>query len=133
MKTLLRLEEAAQFLLILLALVMKGVAWWVYLLLLAGPDIGMLGYLLNTRVGAFTYNLTHHKGIAIQLILAGISTELTHMLSNVQSGLLLTGLVLFGHSALDRMLGYGLKFGDSFQHTHLGWIGKLNGQRQEPA
>lgn len=130
MKTLLRLEEAAQFLLILLVLVMKGVAWWVYLLLLVGPDIGMVGYLLNTRVGAFTYNLTHHKGIAILLILAGIGAEMGNMLTNVQSGLLLTGLVLFGHSALDRMLGYGLKFGDSFQHTHLGWIGKPKGQEQ---
>ncbi len=128
MITLLRLEEAAQFLLILLVLVMKGVAWWVYLLLLIGPDIGMVGYLLNTRVGAFTYNLTHHKGIAILLILAGIGAEMGNMLTNVQSGLLLAGLVLFGHSALDRMLGYGLKFGDSFQHTHLGWIGKPTGQ-----
>jgi len=28
------------------------------------------------------------------------------------------------HVAVDRALGYGLKFGDDFQHTHLGWIGK---------
>jgi hypothetical protein len=31
---------------------------------------------------------------------------------------------LFGHSAFDRMLGYGMKYTDSFQHTHLGLIGK---------
>ncbi|WP_022923235.1 DUF4260 family protein [Serinicoccus marinus] len=28
------------------------------------------------------------------------------------------------HSAVDRLLGYGLKFTDSFAHTHLGEIGK---------
>jgi hypothetical protein len=30
---------------------------------------------------------------------------------------------------MDRMLGYGLKFSDGFQHTHLGWIGK--GQQEK--
>ena len=25
---------------------------------------------------------------------------------------------------MDRIFGYGLKFGDNFHHTHLGWIGK---------
>ena len=28
------------------------------------------------------------------------------------------------HIAVDRLLGYGLKFTDSFAHTHLGEIGK---------
>jgi hypothetical protein len=36
----------------------------------------------------------------------------------------LAGLIMFGHSAFDRLLGYGLKFKDSFNHTHLGHIGK---------
>ena len=35
----------------------------------------------------------------------------------------LAGLIIYGHSCMDRMLGYGLKFGDHFKHTHLGWIG----------
>jgi len=123
MKYLLRLEELAQFLLILLVLVMKGAAWWVYPLLLLGPDIGMVGYLVGTRTSAFTYNLTHHKGIALLLMLIGLVVEMANMLANVQSGYFLAGLILYGHSALDRMLGFGLKFGDHFQHTHLGWIG----------
>jgi hypothetical protein len=38
--------------------------------------------------------------------------------------LILSGIILFGHSAMDRALGYGLKYPDSFQHTHLGWVGK---------
>ncbi len=30
---------------------------------------------------------------------------------------------------MDRIFGYGLKFGDNFHHTHLGWIG---GKNKEP-
>jgi hypothetical protein len=31
---------------------------------------------------------------------------------------------MLGHSSADRILGYGLKYSDSFHHTHLGWIGR---------
>ena len=124
MKTLLRLEELAQFLFVVLVLIMKGVAWWMYVLLFLGPDIGMLGYLINTRVGAFCYNLTHHKGLGIALMLVGLIAEVANMLTDVQSGFFLVGLIIYGHSSMDRMLGYGLKYTDDFKHTHLGWIGK---------
>jgi hypothetical protein len=36
----------------------------------------------------------------------------------------LIGVILFSHSSLDRMLGYGLKFEKGFKFTHLGEIGK---------
>lgn len=32
----------------------------------------------------------------------------------------LIGIVMLAHSSLDRVLGYGLKYPDSFQRTHLG-------------
>jgi hypothetical protein len=32
-------------------------------------------------------------------------------------------LVWFAHIGMDRALGYGLKYEDAFQHTHLGIIG----------
>jgi hypothetical protein len=67
-------------------------------------------------MGAATYNTTHHKGLAVLFygagLLAGIPT------------LALIGLIILGHSSIDRVLGYGLKYPDSFQHTHLGWIGR---------
>ena len=131
MKTLLKLEELAQLLFIILVLVLKSAAWWIYLLLLLGPDLAMVGYLVNTRVGAFCYNLAHHKGIGLLLMFIGLAAEVGNMLTNVQSGFFLAGLIIYGHSSMDRILGYGLKFGDHFQHTHLGWIGKLKGQGQE--
>ncbi len=38
--------------------------------------------------------------------------------------LLLAGIIMFGHSGMDRVFGYGLKHTDSFSNTHLGRIGK---------
>lgn len=35
-------------------------------------------------------------------------------------------IILFGHWAIGRIFGYGLKYGDDFKHTHLGWIGRKN-------
>jgi len=38
--------------------------------------------------------------------------------------LLAVGIIFLGHTAFDRVFGYGLKFPDNFKHTHLGKIGK---------
>jgi hypothetical protein len=93
-----------------------GISFWFWILLFFAPDISMLGYLINTRFGAFTYNLFHHRAVAILLLSFGF---LTH------NELFITlGFLLLGHSAFDRMLGYGLKFPDNFKHTNLGWMGK---------
>lgn len=118
MKTLLRLEEAAMFGASIVIFSGMDFAWWWYPALILAPDIGMLGYVVSSRAGALTYNLLHHKGIAILLCCAGF------YLSNDWVGL--AGLIMFGHASMDRMLGYGLKYGDSFHHTHLGWIGGKN-------
>ncbi|MBK9276076.1 MAG: DUF4260 domain-containing protein [Flavobacteriales bacterium] len=127
MKNLLRLEELAQFLLCLGLLIASDVAWWVYLLLLLGPDIGMLGYMISPRTGAATYNLLHHKAVALALfLLGGIIVPEGSIFQPVEPAFLImiAAVVLYGHASLDRIFGYGLKFGDNFHHTHLGWIGK---------
>ena len=127
MKNLLKLEELAQLLICIVVLAVGDMPWWVYLLLALGPDISMLGYLVGPRAGAFTYNLLHHKGMALLVAGAGmISVELSLKFGTPLIGhpLMMASIILYGHSCMDRMLGFGLKFGDSFQHTHLGWIGK---------
>lgn len=115
MKWLIRLEEF--FLLILAFFLFTRVtyAWWLFPLLLLTPDLGMLGYLFGPAVGAATYNLVHHRGVAVVLYLLGLAATLPV--------LQLAGMIILGHSSLDRIFGYGLKHRDSFQHTHLGWIG----------
>ena len=103
----------------LFALIMLQVPWWVYLLLPLGPDIGMIGYLVNNRFGAICYNLFHHKGIAILIFVVGV------IISDHAGEILnIVGLVLFGHSSMDRALGYGLKLNEGFKYTHLGLLGK---------
>lgn len=118
MKRILNLEELAQLVLCIAGLycLPMHIYWWLWPALFLAPDLSMMGYLVNTKVGAFCYNLAHHKGIAGVVILTG------WFLSNPV--LQLTGLLLWGHSSFDRLLGYGLKFPDSFKHTHLGVIGE---------
>lgn len=116
MKNIIKLEELGMFLLSIFALAYLKVAWWYYLILLLGPDIGMLGYLFGNRVGAACYNIFHHKGIAVILFIAGSAYDTW--------SLQVAGIILFGHSSMDRMLGYGLKYDKGFKFTHLGEIGK---------
>ncbi len=132
MKNLLRLEELAQFLICLIALIMNNVPWWAYVLLAVGPDVGMVGYLAGPRVGALSYNVLHHKGLALLVLACGWAIANTLYLSMPavldQQVWIPAGLILFGHASMDRMFGFGMKFGDSFHHTHLGWIGGKSGQ-----
>ena len=116
MGTLLKLEELALFALSIWLFAGTGLPWWLYPALLLAPDLGAIGYAAGPRVGAATYNLLHHKAVAVVLILGG--AWLT------QPVLTLAGAIVLGHSSLDRVLGYGLKYPDAFRHTHLGWIGK---------
>ncbi len=111
-----QLEELAKLAASYLLTFELGFHWWSFWVWLLAPDISILAYAVNTRVGAVVYNLFHHQGLALGVALAGLLTQNT--------ALQFAGLVLFGHSSLDRILGYGLKFGDDFKHTHLGWIGK---------
>lgn len=87
---------------------------WVFFAFFLAPDVGMLGYLANKKIGAFTYNIFHHKGIAIALLCIGWYMEIPV--------LELSGIILFGHSSMDRIFGYGLKFNSGFKHTHLGGL-----------
>ena len=118
MNNLLKAEQAMQLALAIIALYYQPIAfaWWQWPLLFLAPDISMVGYLVNSRVGAVCYNIAHHKAVAGALIIAGL----------VFHGpvYLLIGLLLWAHSSFDRIMGYGLKFPDAFQHTHLGMIGK---------
>jgi hypothetical protein len=116
MKRTIALEEAAMFALSIYLFSQLSFAWWWYVLLILTPDLSMLGYLINTRIGAMVYNFFHHKGVAIIVFVAGL-----YLQNEVAQ---LTGIILFGHSSMDRMMGYGLKYPDSFQNTHLGAIGK---------
>jgi Domain of unknown function (DUF4260) len=116
MKSIIKLEEMAMLAISIYALYFLQVKWWCYLILFLGPDISMLGYLAGNKMGAFCYNLFHHKAVGVTILFAGIFSGNWF----VQ----VTGLILFGHSSMDRMFGYGLKYFEGFTFTHLGDIGK---------
>ncbi len=118
MKKMLQLEELAMTsaAIALLTIHHLGLSIWVWIILFFAPDIGMLGYLLNTRIGAFCYNLFHHKGIGLCLVAAG-----TYLQNEILTA---TGTLLFAHASFDRIFGYGLKYADSFKNTHLGSLEK---------
>lgn len=116
MKNLIRIEEGLMLALAVYLNTLLPYEGWLFWAFFLAPDIGFIGYAVNPRTGALTYNLLHHKGVAIALYLIGGFL----MILLLQ----FTGLLLFGHSSFDRMLGYGLKFHDSFHNTHLGAIGR---------
>ena len=117
MKIIIRFEELAMLLFSIFLFSRLQYAWWWYLVLILLPDISMIGYLLNNKIGAVCYNIVHHKGIALTIYVMGI---LMHI-----EWLQLAGIILFGHSSLDRMMGYGLKYFKGFNFTSLGVVGKI--------
>jgi hypothetical protein len=116
MKNLLRLEEFLLFGLALFLFWGLDYGWGWYALWFLAPDLSMIGYLANPQVGAWTYNLVHHKGLAVVVYVLG------YLLAT--PWVMFAGTILLGHSSLDRVFGYGLKYSDAFQNTHFGRIGR---------
>ncbi|NKI30730.1 DUF4260 domain-containing protein [Croceivirga thetidis] len=116
MKEQLKLEEFGLFILGCYLFSQLEISWWWFFGLLLTPDIGMLGYLFGNKVGAYTYNFFHHRGVAILFYLVGTLILQSPVLE-------LVGIILFSHTAMDRIVGYGLKYEKGFKYTHLGEIG----------
>jgi hypothetical protein len=102
------------------AYMQTGRSWWLVALVVLLPDVFMVGYLGGTRLGAALYNVAHAHPVPAIMVGVGWWQHWPSVLT--------TGLVWLAHIGLDRLMGYGLKYGDHFQHTHLGWMGR----RPEP-
>ena len=111
MKTLIKIEEIAFFALGLYLFSQLDYKWWQFMVLLFIPDLAMIGYVVNTKVGAIVYNFFHLRAlwIFIYIVRAILNSQLT----------MLTGIMFFAHSSMDRIFGFGLKYSDDFKHTHL--------------
>jgi hypothetical protein len=112
----LRVEGAAAFAAGLAGFLFLGLPWWAFALLLLVPDASMVGYLRGPRVGAILYNVVHN--LATGVAVAGVGLAIGSV------PLAAAGAILVAHSGMDRLAGYGLKYPDSFQNTHLGRIGR---------
>lgn len=68
-------------------------------------------------------NVAHTTTFPVALLLCGLlAPPSVPLLHDNKVGLITAGIVAWCHIAMDRMLGFGLKFPDAFEHTHLGWI-----------
>jgi hypothetical protein len=108
---LLRIEGVLLLLASLAAYQRLGGNWMLFALLVLVPDLFMLGYLLNVRIGAVIYNIGHTLAVPL---LAGAAMVLTGTYA-----LLPFVFIWSAHIAVDRTLGYGLKYPTYFQDTHL--------------
>jgi len=118
MNNLIKLEQIALFIFSVFLFSHTDFTWWWFLVLILLPDISMLGYLAGPKIGAVLYNFFHHQALALFVICVGWQIG--------NDWIYLVGIILLGHSSMDRIFGYGLKYPDAFKHTHLGWIGKSN-------
>src|SRR5690554_2245544 len=100
MKNLLKLEELGQFLLSIMLFSQFEYSWWILPACLLLPDLSMIGYLINPKIGAWMYNFFHHKLVAVLVLILGFWLNEPLITS--------AGVILFGHSAMDRIFGYGL-------------------------
>ncbi len=80
------------------------------------PDLSFLGYLAGPRAGATAYNAAHSLLgpllLAALALVFGVPTLLPYL------------CIWTSHIGFDRALGYGLKYGSAFGHTHLGVVGR---------
>jgi len=108
---LLRLEGAVVFILALVLYSRSGSGWLMFVLLFFVPDVSMIGYAVNTRVGASLYNFIHAYVLPAALGLIGLWLADAMLVS--------LSLIWFAHIGLDRVLGFGLKYPTVFKDTHL--------------
>ena len=85
--------------------------WLLFALLLFAPDVAMIGYVRDVKTGSTVYNLGHTLAFSLALVAIGAAAASTLA---VQLGLIWTA-----HIALDRVLGYGLKYPTTFKDTHM--------------
>jgi hypothetical protein len=117
MKNILKLESVGLFILFTGAYFhFYSGTWGLYLALFFIPDLSFAFYLITKKIGAIAYNIFHHQGVLVLLFLIGFYVK--------EDSIMKVALIFLAHSTFDRVAGYGLKYFDSFDHTHLGWIGK---------
>jgi hypothetical protein len=112
----LRLEGLAGVVLSAVLYARCGASWWLFAALWLAPDLSMLGYLGGPKLGARIYNAVHSyvtpATLAISALVLGSPALLPY------------ALIWINHVAVDRLLGYGLKYPAGFQWTHLGRLGR---------
>jgi hypothetical protein len=94
-----------------------GASWWLFAALWLAPDLSMLGYATGRPCwGARIYNAWHNYAVPGFLALFALALR--------ADALLPVALIWINHIGVDRLLGFGLKYGDGFGVTHLRRLSK---------
>jgi hypothetical protein len=115
-RTLLRLEGLALLLATLTGYALAGESWWLFALLFLAPDLTFFAFFAGKRAGVIAYNAAHTTIAPLALIAFGLVAN-----SNTT---IAVALIWAAHIGADRAIGYGLKYPQDFEMTHLGAIGK---------
>ena len=107
----LRIEALAIFVAGVAAYGQLGGPWLAIVPLLLVPDISMIGFVRDARIGALTYDIGHNLATAAALLGLGLWLNV--------GWLAIAGSVLVAHIGMDRVFGYGLKYPTEFKDTHL--------------
>src|SRR5262249_60599765 len=94
---LLRVEGAAMFACSVFLFYFLGGNWIVFVALLLWPDLFMLGYLANAKLGARVYNLVHTDVLPLALATASLGFR--------QSGLMAFDIVWLVHNGIGHSSG----------------------------
>lgn len=96
-RAILRLEGTAAFAASAALYAHAGLSWPLFAALFLAPDLAMLGYLMNSRVGASAYNVAHTTALALPLALFGVFVGRPEILA--------LALIWTAHIGIDRALG----------------------------
>ena len=109
----LRAEGLAALVASVAAYSLTGRGWSLFLMAFLIPDLGLLGYFKDRRVGAWAYNITHNTILPLAWGLC-----LWRQAGPAHPDLWMPAMWL-AHVGWDRMIGYGLKYHPDFKTTHL--------------
>lgn len=108
---LLRLEGLTVLIAAIVVYAHQGGSIWLFLALILVPDVAMLAYKINIRVGSIAYKAVHFY--AWPILLAGIA------LATNQPTVLLIALIWLAHIGMDRIAAYGFKYPTAFKDTRM--------------
>ncbi|MEO8611495.1 MAG: DUF4260 domain-containing protein [Chloroflexota bacterium] len=108
---LLRLEGLTVFISAIALYAHQGFSGLEFIVLLLVPDVSMMGYRVNNRVGSWVYNAAHVYTIPALVIGLGLALNAPIAIQ--------IGLIWFAHIGMDRIMGYGLKYATEFKDTHM--------------
>jgi hypothetical protein len=111
-KQIVHVEYAIAFALTILFYIHLHFPFWLFVVLFFVPDLTMLGYTKNAKIGAAVYNFGHTFIFPMLLALGYL------VFSN--DYLLIGSIIWIAHICMDRAIGAGLKYKNSpFSNTHI--------------